>query len=235
MFIFAHVFAGALIGTGFFYLTRDRRFLPLCILGAILPDLLDKPLALLFPELLGSGRTIGHDLFFFLIVFAVGLLLWHYRHTLLAVAFAVAVFSHQILDAMWLSLRTWFYPVFGTFPGMLIPDYVGHYLWLELSCLSEWVFLGSSLIIIGLVYAGWTGRGWDKTARMAAALVLGLMGAYLLLSGLAALQGAFPAPTYPPDADIMAGLMALLGALVLFTWPGQSRFSIPGNPPTSRK
>ena len=52
MFIFAHIFLGALIGLGFWHLTDDRRALPLCIIGAVFPDLLDKSLALIIPATL---------------------------------------------------------------------------------------------------------------------------------------------------------------------------------------
>ena len=35
MFIFAHVFAGALLGLVFWHLTQDRRAIPVCIAGSI--------------------------------------------------------------------------------------------------------------------------------------------------------------------------------------------------------
>ena len=39
---FAHIFAGALLGLGFWHLTNDRRAVPFCIAGSILLDLIDK-------------------------------------------------------------------------------------------------------------------------------------------------------------------------------------------------
>ncbi|WP_321506750.1 metal-dependent hydrolase [uncultured Methanoregula sp.] len=223
MFIFAHVFSGALIGTGFFYLTGDRRAFPLCIFGAILPDLLDKPLALLLSDYLGAGRTLGHTLLFFSILFALGIFLWYYRDSLLGMAFAFAVFSHQILDAMWLLSQTWLYPLMGPFPGMILPDYIWRNFWLELSCPSEWVFGISVLIIAGMVYMGGTGVRKMAPVRLPAALLLGVMGGYLLFSGFTALSQAFPAPTYSPETNVMAGLLALVGTIILLAWPLSDR------------
>jgi len=225
MFIFAHVFCGALIGLAFWHLTNDRRALPICILGAIIPDLLDKPLAMVFPDILGSGRTIGHSLVFFAIILVVGVLLWHYRHTLLGIAFACAIFSHQILDAMWTELVTWCYPFLGQFPTFMIPDYVGHYFWFQISSLSEWVFAGASLIIIGAWFlsmpehlAPFLNARREVYVRFSAAILLGVMGIYLLFFGLADLSNAFFAPIYTPITNAMAGIIALCGAIVLVRW-----------------
>jgi len=55
MLIFAHIFAGALLGLGFWHLTNDRRAIIVCIVASILPDLIDKSLGLLFPLVLGGG------------------------------------------------------------------------------------------------------------------------------------------------------------------------------------
>jgi membrane-bound metal-dependent hydrolase YbcI (DUF457 family) len=225
MFIFAHVFCGALIGLGFWHLTNDRRALPLCILGAILPDLLDKSSALLFPGVLGSGRTICHSLVFFAIVLLFGILLWQYRHTLLGIAFACAILSHQIMDAMWNMASTWFYPLLGAFPTYMIPNYVGHYFWLEISSPSEWVFGCASLLIIAAWYlsipehhATCLTPRWRNTGRFVAVCLLGVMGVYLLFFGLGALPGAVFAPTYDPVTDLMAGIIALCGTIVLLKW-----------------
>ena len=230
MFVFAHVFCGALMGAGFWHLTHDRRALPLCILGAILPDLLDKSLAMLIPGVLGSGRTIGHSLLFCAVIGASALVLWKYRHTLLGMAFACAVFSHQILDAMWSVPSTWYFPLMGPFPVFIIPDYVGHYFWLEVSNLSEWVFAGASLLILVLWYmsapehrVAFLTEERASAARIITAILLGGMGIYLLWFGLTSLPLAFFAPTYNPITDLMAGILAMCGTFVLVKWPGLSR------------
>lgn len=233
MFIFAHVFLGALIGLGFWYLTNDRSTLPLCILGTILPDLLDKSLALLFPDIFGYGRTIGHSLLFFAVAVATGILLWQYRRTLLGMAFACAILSHEILDAMWTVPSAWFYPLMGPFPTFIIPDYVWLYFWLEISNPSEWVFACASAIIIGAWYLSIPEHHMTllttrrkTTARFITAFLLAVMGVYLLFFGLAAIPHAFFAPTYDPITNVMAGLVALCGTIVIVRWPGSNLFYI---------
>ena len=226
MFVFAHVFAGILIGFGFWHLTGDRRVLPAAVFGALLPDLIDKSLSLLIPGIFGSGRTLGHTLLFFAAVMAAGLLVWKCRHTLLCVACAAAIFSHQILDSMWAVPAAWFFPFLGPFPVSIIPDYVRQYLWLEITSPSEWVFAGASFLLLATAYlcipvcrARLLNPRGVHAARVIIAVLLGVMSACLLLSSLASAPQAFFAPTYDPVTDGMAGLLALCGVVVFARWP----------------
>jgi inner membrane protein len=88
------------------------------ILGAMLPDLLDKPLGwFAFPEFFGTGRLYGHTLLFFVVLLLAGILVLRNRGgwPLLALAFGVGV--HLALDGAWLSPVTFFWPSEGwTFP-----------------------------------------------------------------------------------------------------------------------
>ncbi|MDD1685459.1 metal-dependent hydrolase [Methanoregula sp.] len=232
MFVFAHAFLGALIGLGFWHLSHDRRALPLCIVSAILPDLLDKPLALLFPGILGAGRTIGHTLFFFGIAMVLGFLLWRYRHTLLGVACACAIFSHQILDEMWNGPAAWYYPLMGPFPNELHPDYVMYSFWREVSTLSEWVFAYALVVVIAAWYLGlprhrqvFPAERGITPARFIAFLLLAVTGIVLLIAGTGFIAASCFAPTYAPVTGVMAGLLALGGAAILLPRNGVSPFS----------
>jgi hypothetical protein len=230
MFVFAHVFAGILIGFGFWLLTGDRRALPVAVFGALLPDLIDKSLSLLIPGIFGSGRTLGHTLLFFAAVMATGLLVWKCRQTLLCVACAAAIFSHQILDSMWTLPVAWFFPLLGPFPVFIIPDYVRQYLWLEITSPTEWVFAGASFLLLATGYwsipehlARFLTPGRLNIARIIIAVLLGVMSACLLLSALASAPQAFFAPTYDSVTDGMAGLLALCGVVVFAGWPWPAR------------
>jgi membrane-bound metal-dependent hydrolase YbcI (DUF457 family) len=231
MFVFAHVFLGFLAGLGFRHLTNDQRALPLCILGAILSDILDKSLIFLFPDTLGSGRTIGHSLLFFAVAVAAGIILYQYRRILLGLIVACVIFSHQILDTMWTWPSTWFYPLMGPFPNVIIPDYFGHSFWLEITTPSEWVFAGASIIIIAEWYISTqeppvtrltTHR--IKTARFIISVLLAVMGVFLFFFGLAAIPSAIFAPIDNPISNVMAGLLAMCGTVVLIKWKGSSFF-----------
>lgn len=232
MYLFAHVFSGALIGLGFWYLIHDRRALPVCIIGAVLPDLLDKPLALFFPDILGTSRTIGHSFLFFTVMLTAGIFLWHERRTLLGIAFACAVLSHQIFDSMWNLAGTWFFPLLGPFPVIRISDYLPHSLWLELSSPSELVFALASGLIIAVWYPGIVEdlvlpltEHRKNRVQVIIACLLGGMGACLLLAGLNYTPGSFFAPAYLPETDLMAGLVALCGAIVVVRITGSSGFN----------
>jgi hypothetical protein len=63
------------------------------------------------------------------------------------------------------------------------------------------------------------------TARYLAAFLLGVMGLSLLFSGLAAFPGAFFAPTYDPITNVMAGIFALSGTVILVRWRAEVRVS----------
>ncbi|MFA6226553.1 MAG: metal-dependent hydrolase [Methanoregula sp.] len=147
MFVFAHLVCGLLLGLDFCYLTHDRRAIPLCIVSSLLPDLIDKPLALIVPAL-GSGRTIFHSLFIVIIVAIIALVMLRNLYMLFGVAGACCIFIHQLLDTMWLLPPVWAYPLFGPFPLVTPPDYVGYYLWREITTLSEWIFLLATIVMM---------------------------------------------------------------------------------------
>lgn len=84
------------------------------LIGSLLPDIVDKPLGyIFFREALSSGRTIGHTLFFLILITLAGLLLYRYgkKTWLLVVSFGALI--HLILDQMWTTPETLLWPFFG--------------------------------------------------------------------------------------------------------------------------
>ena len=112
--LFWHVGASVLL---FRYLFRDPgvdlRFLAA---GAIVSDLLDKPIGRVFwADTFGTGRIYGHTLLLFVIVL-VAVMIFSVRGTQPRrrwLAFTVGVMFHLILDGMWLSPETLLWPLFG--------------------------------------------------------------------------------------------------------------------------
>lgn len=210
MFVVAHAFLGLLLGLIFLEITGDRRVIPLCVAGAIISDLIDKPLALFVPAL--GSRTIGHCLLFVVAVSFIGLTLYRSRHTLLGVAFTCSVFLHQIFDSMWQTMQIWFFPVFGPFPLMTTPDYTGHYLLLELLSPSEWLFFMAFIVIAA-------GMQEEKPIRplyfLMPAGVLSVMGIFLFAAGWSGQGGSFFAPSYSATTSALTGLLALIGSAFL--------------------
>ena len=88
--------------------------------GSLLPDILDKPIALILAgDLVGnSGRNVGHTLIFALALIAVAgaLAVVLKRGLPLVVAFASA--GHLALDRMWNHAQTLYWPLMGlAFPS----------------------------------------------------------------------------------------------------------------------
>ena len=75
MFLACHLFFGLVLGLALAGRTGDRRLIGFAALGALIPDLIDKPVGhILFAETLDSGRLFGHGLLFVGILLAAGII-----------------------------------------------------------------------------------------------------------------------------------------------------------------
>lgn len=88
------------------------------MVGALLPDIIDKPIGrLFFSDEIGSGRMFSHTLVFFLMLFLAGLYLNRVRGHSWLLILSAGVFSHLVLDGVWLVPETFFWPLYGwSFP-----------------------------------------------------------------------------------------------------------------------
>jgi hypothetical protein len=223
MFIFAHIFAGALLGLVFWHLTNDRRAVPLYIAASLLPDLIDKSLGLLFPFVLGGGRTVFHSLMMVGVVLILCLLLFvRSRFVLLGLGVACALLLHQVFDEMWLLPANWFYPLFGPFQGQMIPEYIRTFFWLEISNPSEWMFLIGTVAILAESYGDMLPiprASRADTIKAGAytlvAVVLMITGLYLVFTGLTSSMSTFITPLYLQVPTVIAGLLAVCGAVAM--------------------
>ncbi|HOV68465.1 MAG TPA: metal-dependent hydrolase, partial [Methanoregulaceae archaeon] len=183
MLIFCHLLAGATIGL---LGNRERVALPLLaagIVGALLPDLIDKPIGhLLLGALLDNGRVFSHTLAFFLLVTILGILFYRHRDPLTGPVLGLGVLSHQVLDAMWRDPSAWFYPLLGPFVPGRYPDFFLRGLIAEVSSPAEWLFgltvLALVLVAVRPVVAGPAGR------RLEVIRLLPSLGALVGLLGL---------------------------------------------------
>ena len=86
----------------------------LLLLGALLPDIVDKPIGqFLFRDTFGNGRIFSHTLLFLIVITLAGLYLSRRHHQTWLVVLSAGTFSHLILDQMWLTPQTLFWPWFG--------------------------------------------------------------------------------------------------------------------------
>lgn len=97
----------------------------LLLIGSLLTDIIDKPLGLIFSEVLSNTRTISHTLLFTAIISFAGLIIYRrsQKNWLLVVSLGAMV--HLILDQMWQTPETLFWPLFGfAFVNRDISSYV---------------------------------------------------------------------------------------------------------------
>jgi inner membrane protein len=118
----------------------------LLLIGSILPDIIDKPLGLLFlRDTLSSGRIYAHTLLFFVLITFIGLLLYRFQHKTWMLVLAAGTMTHLLLDQIWATPKTLFWPLLGlefdrievtgwignilealkTHPQVYIPEFIG--------------------------------------------------------------------------------------------------------------
>ncbi|PKG32835.1 metal-dependent hydrolase [Methanoregula sp.] len=128
MYFFFHLFTGIVLGFLFSEIFHDRRGLIPCTLGAILPDLIDKPLGhIILSSSIGYGRIFTHTLLLALLIVAAGIAYWRLRNDPSLVALGAGILSHQVLDLMWRQPVNWYYPLLGSFQGNNIEGFF----WIE--------------------------------------------------------------------------------------------------------
>ena len=95
----------------------------LVALGAVLPDLIDKPLGIWAPEIVNNSfRSVGHSLPFAALSIVVVWILTRRRGPAPAAGFALAMGAHLVFDRMWETPRAFLWPFLGwSFPEGTVP------------------------------------------------------------------------------------------------------------------
>lgn len=123
----------------------------LLFIGALLPDIIDKPLGhLFFRETLSNGRIFAHTLLFFMIIALIGLYLYRNRSQLWLLVITFGTLVHLVLDQMWQEHQTLLWPVFGfAFPRGDITDWIQNTLKTLLSNPAVYIpeLIGAGIII----------------------------------------------------------------------------------------
>lgn len=156
MYLLVHILAGILMGVLLTFVFRDPRLIPACALGSILPDLIDKPIGILLLSVsIGYGRIYAHTLLFIIIILLAGALVYSkYPHAgILIFGLAAGIFTHHLLDLMWLHEVSWLWPLFGPFTDHRSrPDFFLHIFWEEITSPAEWLAGGVILAFIILYF-----------------------------------------------------------------------------------
>lgn len=221
MLILCHLFAGTILGLILSDLIRDRRLVAACMAGAVLPDLIDKPLGhLLLRATIDNGRLFTHSLLLCMLLLLIGgVLMYGWRRPLL-LGIGTGVLSHQILDAMWTQPELWYYPLFGQYIKQSYPDFFLHMLFVELTTPTEWLFGAGILICIISWYRGeWIQSltptlliRYELQIRTLIFVLIGCAGAGALFTGVTGGYTMLTGITTPLD-NLLLGFTAVAGAL----------------------
>jgi len=127
----------------------DIRFL---LIGSMLPDIIDKPVGLyIFRETFSSGRIFSHTILFLVLVTVVGLILRRNSGKTWGLALSIGTLLHLMLDQMWQTPETLFWPLFGiAFERIDTTYWVGNIFYALLTKPSVYVSE-----IIGFIVLGW--------------------------------------------------------------------------------
>jgi len=128
--------------------------LALVALGSLLPDIIDKPLGYLVFGTPAMGRTIAHTLIF-LICLATIAILFNSRGLY---SLSGGVLAHLILDSMWNSPDTLFWPLLGRFPIVTHMETADYLAMLMHALYNPYVAVPECLGLAYLIYFCWSKR-----------------------------------------------------------------------------
>jgi len=139
---------GATVAIARYAFRDDRMDLRMLVLGALLPDLIDTPIGLIFYGHLGGVRLVTHGLLLAAAVMVVVVLSTSRgRHRKAWMPLAIGLLLHVVLDAMWLDPETLWWPLFGWEFSSAGPENVGDYV---VDVLTDWrVWSGE---VVGALY-----------------------------------------------------------------------------------
>jgi hypothetical protein len=223
VFLLCHVFSGMVLGIAVRSVRGTGAAVFAAVTGAILPDLIDKPLGyLILGGNLHQGRIFCHTLAVAWFILAVAILAGRRRAGGLLPLLAGGFFLHQLMDQMWLSPVHWLYPFLGPFPVAAPIDFFRWSLAAEVTSLSEWVFLIPVAVVIFTLFhslaPGTAGPLLRSAGRRAAPLTVPLLLA-LVVAGVLAALSLLPFSLMEgstPGRDGIIALVACWGAAILW-------------------
>jgi len=240
MYFFFHLITGIVLGLLLGDLLHHGRWLVPCAIGAILSDLIDKPVGeILLPGIVGYGRSLFHSLPVLTVILLAGILLLKYRNSLVLLAAGIGILSHQILDLMWREPVAWLDPLLG--PPIMIhrtihSDYFLLLLQQNFENPLEWLLGVLFLIGLGLYLKRDRVVAAAVAHRKGVRLILGGLGVLLwMISGIVLALGFLRGFLGPParfglDAMIIVSGIIALTAFLFWRWR-----SFLGREGTSRK
>ena len=147
----------------------DRMDVRLLVVGALLPDLIDTPIGLLWYGALGSVRLVAHSLLFgALLMVIVVARTRRGRPRKRWMPLAIGVLIHMFLDAMWADPETLLWPFLGVDITGAGVESVGELVTAILTDWKVWALEATGLAYLTyLAVAGkmTRGAGWRRFAQ----------------------------------------------------------------------
>jgi hypothetical protein len=220
-----HLFIGLSLGLLLYAWLKEEWVILAVALGAILPDLIDKPLGhLLLNETLDNGRIFFHGLFAIGVFVAGSIAARRTRYSILFAALAVGILSHQLLDAMWLDPVSWYFPLLGPYIPGQYPDYLISSIWREITSPTEWMFFLLLASMIFTIY-DWVRERFSVSVRQclgAAARSILRVGPLMLAAAGLIILFISTITTYQDLEELTEGVtlgtVCILGSLFLYWW-----------------
>jgi len=98
----------------------------LLFIGALLPDIIDKPLGIYILKI-ENGRIYAHTLLFLIIIGVTGYYLYRSRRQVWLLTLAAGTLAHLVMDEMWQVPVTLFWPLMGlSFPRLDLQNYISN-------------------------------------------------------------------------------------------------------------
>jgi len=150
-----------------------RADIRLLLIGALLPDIIDKPVGqYFFRETFSNGRIFSHTLLFLILVTVAGLYLYWRRNSGWLLVLSFGTFTHLALDQMWRAPRTLFWPVLGSvFARIELVDWAPNILLVMLT--SPEVYIPE---LVGAIVLFWFGLVLVRRRRVFAFIRYGKVG-----------------------------------------------------------
>ncbi|MDO9326117.1 MAG: metal-dependent hydrolase [Methanoregula sp.] len=233
MYFFFHLIAGIILGVLISDFLKDQRWLIPCAIGAVLPDLIDKPIGyLLFPATIGSGRIYTHTLLIAIIIMALGIAIWKIKNDPGVMAFGVGILSHQVLDLMWREPLNWYFPLLGQFKGKITQEYFFTLLFRDLNQPFEQILILMLCAILVAVLCrhklpAIINRNYPVFPAIgtACAFLLCILSGIIIGRGI--LNKSFPELGWSrPEELILGGIIIALAALLIWRWQKKARIEL---------
>lgn len=119
--------------------------------GAVISDIIDKPVGRLLYGTFGC-RLFSHSLLFLLLIVVAGIFLYKRSRRKWLLVLGLGVFTHLVLDEMWLDTQTLFWPALGlSFPSISYDYWEDDVLHKLLTSPGVFVPELAGLLVLGLI------------------------------------------------------------------------------------